>query len=241
MQACVSFRSVGSFIALVLREQRVEGSARLGEDAASLGDLVCAAEAADLAGGHPHSPHFAEQRADVVVDGAGHLLPWCTEVGAALVDVGPPGVGEHVRTTFVDLFGADQAFVLELGERWVDRPWAWPPDAVRALLDLLHELVAVPRSLRQEQQRRGADIATAGPRPAWEPTRPTDKGAESFPAPGPRPVAAAASSSHRQRGTRRQEAERPTRTAETQAGPLGCSVHGHRVTRYIEIARVGQF
>src|SRR5262249_16616278 len=140
-----------------------------------------------------------------------------------------------------DLFRADEALVLELGERWVDRPWAWPPDAVRALLDLLHDLVAVQRSLRQEQQGGHADIATAGPRPPWEPARATDKGAESSPAPRRRPMPAGASSSHRQRGTRRQEAERPTRTAETQAGPLGCNVHGHRVTRYIEIARVSRF
>src|SRR5262249_50581901 len=176
-------------------------------------------QVADLAGSHPHPAHFAEHRTDLIVDRAGHLLPRCIQVGTALVDVGPAGIGEHVRATLVDLLGADQALVLELGERWVDRPWARPPDAVRTSLDLSHDLVAVQRSLRQEQQRGRADVATAGPRPAWKPARPPEKGAESFPAEGPRPVPTAAPSRPCQRRRRRPQTEQPTRTADTPTGP----------------------
>ena len=56
---------------------------------------------------------------------------------------------------------ADQALVLELLQRRIDRAGARAPDAVTALLDLLHDLVAVARLLGEQQQRRRADVAAA--------------------------------------------------------------------------------
>src|SRR5262249_35076927 len=80
-------------IALLLCEHGVESSARLSKDGACLGDLVCIAEAADLAGGHSDPAHLTEQRTEVVVDPGGHLLPGHTQLLTALVDVRAPGVG----------------------------------------------------------------------------------------------------------------------------------------------------
>src|SRR5262249_13509618 len=145
-------------IALLPRKHGVEGSARVGEDGTCLGDLVCIAKVADLAGSHPHPAHLTEQRTEVVVDRGGHLLPGRTQLLAALVDVGAPRVGQHVHAPVAERFGAYQALVLELSEGRVDRAWAWPPDAVGALLDLLHDLVAVQRSLREQQQGCSTDV-----------------------------------------------------------------------------------
>src|SRR5262249_16717967 len=55
-------------IALLLCEPGVEGSARVGEDGACLGDLGWIAEVADLAGSHSDPAYLTEQRAEVVVD-----------------------------------------------------------------------------------------------------------------------------------------------------------------------------
>src|SRR5262249_28881700 len=59
-----------------------------------------------------------------------------------------------------------QTLVLELRERRVHRAGARAPHALAALLDLLHDLVTVARLLRQQQQRRYADI----PAPRLAPT-----------------------------------------------------------------------
>src|SRR6185437_15861486 len=62
--------------------------------------------------------------------------------------------------------GPDQALVLQLLERRVDRAGAGPPDSPAALADLLDDLIAVQRALGQQGQRRRADVAAPGPRPA---------------------------------------------------------------------------
>src|SRR5205807_3647390 len=75
-------------------------------------------------------------------------------------------VGEREQLASVLLLGADQPLVLQLRERGVDRAGARAPRAAAALLDLLHDLVAVARLLREQQQRRRADVAPAGAPPA---------------------------------------------------------------------------
>src|SRR5262249_6960009 len=137
MLALLSFRSIDSVIALVLRKQGVESPARFGEHATCLCDLFCTADVADLAGGHPHSAHLAEQRTGIVVRRAGHLLPRRTQLGAPFVDVGPPRVGQQEGPTAPDLFSAYEPFVLELRKRRVDRSRARAPDTVGTTLDLL--------------------------------------------------------------------------------------------------------
>src|ERR1700722_4318241 len=67
---------------------------------------------------------------------------------------------------------ADQALVLELLQRWVDRTGARTPHPVAALLHLLHDLVAVAWLLGQQQQRRGANVSAPGLAPATEATAP---------------------------------------------------------------------
>ena len=93
---------------------------------------------------------------------AAELLPGRGPVGRALIDELAAGVGERVVLAPVLLLGADQPLVLELREGRVDRAGARAPEAAAALLDLLHDLVAVAGLLRQQQQRRGADVPPAG-------------------------------------------------------------------------------
>src|SRR5262249_14309345 len=138
--------------------------ARVSENAARLCDLVRIAEVGDLGGSHSYSTHLAEQRTDVVADGAGHLLPRCSEVFAALVDVLTARVGEDVRASVARMFGAHEALVLELRQRRIDGSRARPPETVRPLLDLLHDLVPVERSLGEQQEGGCAYVATARPR-----------------------------------------------------------------------------
>src|SRR5262249_10621986 len=215
----VSFQAFDSLIALVRSEQGIEGPARVGEDRARLGDLLGAADVADLAGGHPQPAHLLKQRRDRVVDRPAHLLPGRTQLGAARLDLGAPRVRQHVDTTVADLFGPDEAFVLELRERRVDRAWARPPDAVRALLDLLHDLVAVERAFCEEEQRRGTDLAPPGPRPTREPT-PATEWPKASPATERGPVPAATSSRHRHDRACHHGAAAPVRTPHTEARPL---------------------
>ena len=61
-----------------------------------------------------------------------------------------------------DSTALDQALVLELLERGVDRAGARLPDALGAALDLLDQLVAVLRLLLEQQEQGGADVAAPG-------------------------------------------------------------------------------
>ena len=78
------------------------------------------------------------------------------------VDVLAPLGRELVGALALDLDGVDQALVLELLERGVDRAGARLPDALGAALDLLDQLVAVLRLLFEQEQERGADVAAPG-------------------------------------------------------------------------------
>src|SRR5215467_4614082 len=63
----------------------------------------------------------------------------------------------------------DQALVLQLLEGGVDRPRAGLPDAATALGDLLDQLVAIPRLLGEQRQRRGSDVTAPHARPTVHP------------------------------------------------------------------------
>src|SRR6202040_3276909 len=93
-------------------------------------------------------PELVRSLADV----AAHLIPGCRRVCIARLHRVPARVGESEELAALALLRADQPFVLELLQRWIDRAGARTPDAVAALLDLLHDLVAVARLLGEQQQ-----------------------------------------------------------------------------------------
>src|SRR5207247_8742064 len=96
-----------------------------------------------------------------LTDVAAHVLPGGRPVLAALLQVRAAGVGEGEQLAPVGLFRADQPLVLELLKRRIDRAGARAPQALAALLDLLHDLVAVARLLGEQQQGSCARVAAA--------------------------------------------------------------------------------
>ena len=78
------------------------------------------------------------------------------------VDVGAPLFGEGEEPAAAGLLGADEALVLQLRERGIDRARAGAPGAAAAVLDLLHEPVAVARLLAEQDEQGGADVAAPG-------------------------------------------------------------------------------
>src|SRR5262249_54911241 len=75
-------------------------------------------------------------------------------------------------TAAIASLGPDQALVLKLLQRWVDRARARPPDSAATLADLLNDLVAIHRLLREQSQRSCSDVPATGARPAHA-ARPT--------------------------------------------------------------------
>src|SRR3954452_23233184 len=149
---------------LVLGEDLVERAAGLGEDPPGL---------VGVAGGdalHCRPADLEHQAADVhgaLVHAALDGVPGLAEVLAVVRDVRTARLGELVGAAALLLLGeTDQALVLELLERRVHRAGARLPDAVRAALDLLDELVAVLRRLLQQDEHGGADVAAPGATPA---------------------------------------------------------------------------
>src|SRR5262249_27401498 len=138
---------------------------------------------------------------DVLIDRARHLLPGRTQLLAALLNERTPGVCKDERPTVAGFLRSDQTLVLELGKRRIHRAWARPPDTVRTLLDLLHDLVAVQRPIAQQQERSCPDVATASPRPTREPGL-TEERPETSP-PSERPVATTPTAHREQRTSRR--------------------------------------
>ena len=78
-------------------------------------------------------------------------------------DVLAAGVGERGELAAGVGGDDDEALVLELVERGIDRAGARRPPAAAALGDGLHELVAVPRLLGEQQQHGRADVTAGGP------------------------------------------------------------------------------
>src|SRR5580704_3300924 len=82
-------------------------------------------------------------------------------------DIGTALVGELIGPAAALCgFGPDQPLVLELLQCRVDGSRAGPPHAVASLADRLDDLVTVHRLLGQQRERRSADVAPLGPRPA---------------------------------------------------------------------------
>src|SRR2546423_512898 len=96
-------------------------------------------------------------------------LPRSRLIGATL-EMLASGVGDLKPSGPLGLHRADQALVLELGERRVNRARAGTPEPFAALLDRLHQLIAVAGLLGDQAQDRQPDVAPAGP-PAPAPVR----------------------------------------------------------------------
>ena len=83
--------------------------------------------------------------------------------GAVLLDVAGARLGQVDDPAAFHLLDADQTLVLQLRHRRVDRARAGPPHPAGPLTDLLDDLVAVPRLLRDEGEDGAADVAARGP------------------------------------------------------------------------------
>ncbi len=127
---------------------------------------------------------------------AADLLPRRAELVAVLGDVRAARVGELEQPAAAGVLRADEALVLELRERRVDGAGARAPVAAAAVLDLLHQPVAVARLLGEQDEQRGPDVAAPGARaaaPEAGPERPERGAAEAGAAVAPAvPVPAAA-------------------------------------------------
>src|SRR5579875_3303681 len=165
---------------VVGRQDPVERPARVGQDLACLAHLRIAARADDLEGCHrdladqpPHLDGGAAEGASHHVPRSAHLVRMRRHVVAA-------GISERVPSPPALLaLGTDQALVLELLQRRIDRAGAWPPHPVTALGDLLDDLISVHRPLGQQRQCCRPDVAAPGPRPSHPPrTRPAWPGPE---------------------------------------------------------------
>src|SRR3954454_6785754 len=144
---------------LVRCEDAVQPAARLGEELHGALALLGGARRDDLHRRGAELHHQIAQLAGFLREAAADGLPGLAELLATRLDVlgARVGEGEHAAGAF--LRRLDKALVLELGQRGVDRSGARAPDALAALLDLLHERVAVARLLGEEQQDGGADGA----------------------------------------------------------------------------------
>ena len=120
---------------------------------------------------------------EVVVDLVDGLLPGCGCLICGVRGAARLGQREDAAARFRG-GGLDEAFVLELLERGVDRAGARRPVAATALGDHLDDLVAVHRLLGEERQDRGADVAAPGA-PAGPEDRPAEAGGAVHAAPVP--------------------------------------------------------
>src|SRR6266545_4100775 len=154
-----------------LGEDPVQSTPGLDQDPPRLADLRLVAGLRHLHVGHEELHPQVAKLEDLVGHGAGHRLPRRGELLTVRLDVGAARIGELERAPAVPLDGVDEAFVLELLQRRVHRPWAGPPHSPAALGDVLDDLVPVERLLGQQSQGGGADVTapdlgTAPERPA---------------------------------------------------------------------------
>src|SRR5580700_520698 len=150
-------------LVLVRREDPVQRLAGVGQQLPGLRDLRIGPRADDLERGHAELADQAAHLEMRAARAAGHLVPRSPQLLLMRVGVGTALVGELIgATAAIGLLGPDQALILKLLKRRVDRARARPPDAAAALADLLDDLVAVHRLLGQERERRRADVAAPG-------------------------------------------------------------------------------
>src|SRR5699024_8376351 len=129
-------------------------------DGGRLGELVGITGHRDLAG---RCLHRSAGTAEVDASGP------ATEGGERVPElVGPLGeellavVGEGHQPSTAVAGGDDQAFVLELRDRGIDRSSAGTPGVPGAFGDRLHQLVTVHRLVGQQQQDRCPDVTALG-------------------------------------------------------------------------------
>src|SRR5436305_10500874 len=124
-------------------EDQVESALRVGEYLAGLLELRFVAGAQHLGGRERDVLEQAGDRFRLVADVARERLPGGAELVAVRFDVLASGGGQLVRAPSLRFLCAHEALVLELLQRRIDRAGAGAPGAVAAVLDPLHELVAV--------------------------------------------------------------------------------------------------
>ena len=173
-------------------EQRVDPLARVAQDLERLLRVVGRAGHGDLLHGAGELEGGLPQREPRVLLAA--LAP--RRVAELLLEglgLCPAGLGQREHAPALALGALDQALVLEELERGVHRAGAGTPGAAGALLELLHDLVAVHGLVGERQQDGGADVAALGPGPGAA----AEAGAEAVRAvpvagrPPPRPALAA--------------------------------------------------
>ena len=126
----------------------------------------------------------------LIQPGARVLLAALAErrVAEALLDggrLGGAGLGEREHALALGLFALDQPLVLEQLERGIHGPRARTPCPAAALLELLHDLVAVHGLAGERQEDRRADVAALGARPGTPAVTGTaEPGAEAGAEPG---------------------------------------------------------
>src|SRR5215203_828857 len=162
-------RPLTAFPLLVRRvsgEDPVERAAGVGEHLLRLGLLGLGARVSELEERHADLAHRAHQLpgalAHVALDG----VPGRAQLVGVPLDVAAAVVCQLVLLAALAGCDPHEPLVLELLQRGVDRARARTPDAVGALLDLLHQLVAVAWLLGEQHEQRRADVAAPGARPA---------------------------------------------------------------------------
>src|SRR6516164_3770793 len=147
------------------REDRVELPPGIGADLLRLRHLRGRADLHDLHAGHRDRAEQLAQFDRVRAHAAGHVVPGRADLVGVRGHILAPLGGQRVAlAAALRRLSLDQALILQLLEGGVDRPRAGLPDAATALGDLLDELVAVPRLLGEQRQRRGPDVTAPDPR-----------------------------------------------------------------------------
>ena len=142
----------------VAGQQAVEAAAGLLEDGLGLPELVLRARLGDLHGGDRQRLGGVAELMELTRGALADGLPRRAHPLTVGLDVGGALVGQRERLAPVVLGGTDEALVLQLRQRGVDRAGARAPDAAAALLELLHQAVAVAGLLGEQQEDRGADV-----------------------------------------------------------------------------------
>src|SRR5215216_1764661 len=145
----------------LLGQERVDLAACLGEDLRGLLALILRTGPRDLHGRadelHPGVPERTEplgRRTEVPRRVVGALAP--------LLQLGLARVGDRVDALAVLLLAPHEPLLLEELQGRVDRPRARSPHATAALLELLDQVVAVHRPLRDDAKERDPHIPAAG-------------------------------------------------------------------------------
>src|SRR5260221_3980781 len=163
----VTWIAGGLGVLVVSGEYPVQRLARIRQDLARVPHLGVGPRAHDLERGHGDLTDEVAHLDSRVSDRARHDVPGRPDLLWVRVNVGAALLGQPVApATAVARLGADQALVLELLQRGIDRTGARTPHAVAPLADRLDDLVAIHRLLGQQRQRRRTDVASLCPRPA---------------------------------------------------------------------------